>query len=357
MIIAESLAPLADSANAPARVRIAVDSDAGAWSHFVALHPHATVFHEWPWRGILDTVFRHEPFFLVAEREGELCGVLPLAEVRSRLFGSSIVSLPFASYCGPLASDPGTEAALVEHACALASERRVGHLEIRDLGERDRGLPRQDLYVAFMREIAADNDTNLAAIPRKQRAMVRKGQREGLVSAIEDVDSFFPLYSDNVHRHGTPGCPRRFFESIRGAFGTGCEVLIVRDAAGQALSGVLSLLYRDEVFPFYAGDVPRARALAANDFKYWEVMRRAADAGLRRFNYGRSKRGTGSFDFKRNWGFEPTPLSYHYHLVGRDSVPENNPLNPRYRHLIETWRRMPRWLVELIGPHVVRALG
>ena len=356
MIAVEQFASLEPPLAAPS-VRVAVDADATTWSGFVDAHPNATIFHAWAWRGLLHEVFAHEPHYLIAERESAVVGVLPLAEVRSHLFGSALVSLPFGSYCGPLGFDREVESALLEHAREIAQARRVGHLEIRDLGDRDRGMPRQDLYVAFMREIGADHDANLTAIPRKQRAMVRKGIREGLVSTVDDADAFYPLYVDNVHRHGTPGCPKRFFTAMQDAFGSACQVLVVRDAAGEALSAVLSLIHRDEVFPFYAGDVPRARAVAANDFKYWEVMRRAADAGLRRFNYGRSKRGTGSFDFKRNWGFEPTPLSYHYHLVGRDSIPENNPLNPKYRLMIETWRRMPRWFVEWLGPHLVRALG
>ena len=43
---------------------------------------------------------------------------------------------------------------------------------------------------------------------------------------------------------------------------------------------------------------------------YWELMRRACERGLKVFDFGRSKRGTGSFDFKKNWGFEATPLVY-----------------------------------------------
>src|SRR5690606_14386784 len=99
---------------------------------------------------------------------------------------------------------------------------------------------------------------------------------------------------------------------------------------------------------------PRARDLAANDFKYWELMRRAAERGCRVFDYGRSKRGTGPFDFKKNWGFEATPLVYEYRLLRLEKVPQNNPLNPKYRLMIAVWRRMPRWFVCAIGPYLVR---
>jgi hypothetical protein len=86
-------------------------------------------------------------------------------------------------------------------------------------------------------------------------------------------------------------------------------------------------------------------------------MRRACERGLRVFDYGRSKRGTGSFDFKKNWGFEATPLNYEYRLYKGDSIPQNNPSNPKYRAFIEIWRRLPVGLANRLGPHIVRSLG
>jgi FemAB-related protein (PEP-CTERM system-associated) len=198
----------------------------------------------------------------------------------------------------------------------------------------------------------------MLAIPRKQRAMVRKAIGRGLAGEIDaDTSRFFVLYADNVHRHGTPPYSRRYFERLRSTFGNDCEVLTVVDPQGVPVSSVLSFYFRDEVLPYYAGDSVAARDLAANDFKYWDLMRRACERGLRVFDYGRSKRGTGSFDFKKNWGFEATPLAYEFRLFKGGDVPQHNPLNPKYRAMIAVWRRLPRPVVNAIGPHVVRVLG
>jgi FemAB-related protein (PEP-CTERM system-associated) len=214
------------------------------------------------------------------------------------------------------------------------------------------------LYVTFRRTISGDSDENLLAIPRKQRAMVRKGIKNGLKSETDrSADRFFALYADNVHRHGTPPFARRYFESLLRVFGDACEVLTVLDAGNRPQSGVLSFYFRDEVLPYYAGDTADARELAANDFKYWELMRRASERGIRVFDYGRSKVGTGSFDFKKNWGFEPLPLAYEYRLLKRADIPQNNPLNPKYRAFIALWRRMPKTVANAVGPHIVRNLG
>jgi FemAB-related protein (PEP-CTERM system-associated) len=240
----------------------------------------------------------------------------------------------------------------------LAQSLGVQHLELRNRARREPDWPEQDLYFSFRKEIAADAEANLLAIPRKQRAMVRKAMQRGLVSEIDtDARRFFDLYADNVQRHGTPALPRRYFDALMRTFGADCEVMTVVASDGRPVSGVLSFYFRDEVLPYYAGDVTAARELAANDFKYWELMRRAGERGVRFFDYGRSKRDTGPYDFKRNWGFTPQPLHYEYALLRRDAIPQNNPTNPKYRALIAVWQRLPRAVANALGPGIVRNLG
>ena len=338
-------------------VRLAVDADAQAWQQYVLAHPASTLYHRWEWRDVLQQTLGHRSRYLVATREDRIVGVLPLAQVKTVLFGHSLSSLPMASDAGPLVDDARVLAALDAQASALAHSLGVDYLEYRALQPVADGRPVQDLYVLFRKSITADHEANLNAVPRKQRAMVRKGLKNALQTRHGDLNAFFDLYADNVHRHGTPPFSKRYFQGLQRAFGSDCDGLVVHGPNGEPLSGVLSLFFRDEVFPIYAGDVPAARALAANDLKYWELMRFAADRGCRWFNYGRSKKGTGQFDFKSHWGFEPTQLAYTYELVRADQMPQNNPTNPKYRMLIATWRRLPRWLVNAAGPYLVRGLG
>jgi len=339
-------------------VRPYAAADGGRWEAFVAACPEATFFHRLGWREIIQEEFRHRCHYLVAERGREIVGVLPLAEVRSRLFGHALVSLPFCVYAGPAASDPQVNGALIDAAARLARSLGVEHLELRNRTARCPDWPRQDLYVTFRKAILPDTEANLLAIPRKQRAMVRKGIARGLASEIDtSIDRFFALYADNVHRHGTPPFARRYFARLQQVFADCCEILTVVDAHSRPVSSVLTFYFRDEVLPYYAGDTADARELAANDFKYWELMRRGCGRGMRVFDFGRSKRGTGTFDFKKNWGFEPTPLAYECLLLKRESVPQNNPLNPKYRALIALWQRLPKPVANAVGPYIARNLG
>lgn len=328
------------------------------WDEFILACPEATFFHRAAWQGIIADVFRHPTYFLYAEIAGQIQGVLPLAHVKSMLFGNALVALPFAVYGGVAATNPEAVSVLEKEAQALAQRLGVDHLEFRNVNPRNPSWPTQDLYVTFRKEILPDVEANMLAIPRKQRAMVRKGIKNGLISTVDrNSDRFFKVFADNVHRHGTPAMPKRYFDTLLRVFGDDCEVLTVTGPDGQLLSSVLSFYFRDEVLPYYAGDDESARNLAANDFKYWELMRRSCERGLKVFDYGRSKQGTGPYAFKKNWGFEPQPLHYEYCLYKRDSIPQNNPNNAKYKLFIEAWRRMPIGLANWLGPHIVRNLG
>jgi FemAB-related protein (PEP-CTERM system-associated) len=340
------------------RLSLQDTATAQRWDGFVAICPEATFFHRASWQKIVQEVFRHDTYFLYAEEDGQIQGVLPLAHVNSWLFGNSLVGLPFAVYGGVAATSPQAVDALEREAQQISRLLDVSHLELRNVNARHLDWPTQDLYVTFRKEILPEEDANMLAIPRKQRAMVRKGIKAGLVSAVDtDVDRFFALYADNVHRHGTPAMPKKYFQALQLEFGADCEILTVTGPDGRLLSSVLSFYFRDEVLPYYAGDDESARDLAANDFKYWELMRRSCARGIKVFDYGRSKQGTGSYAFKKNWGFDPTPLHYEYCLYKRDSIPQNNPSNAKYKLLIETWRRMPIGLANWLGPFIVRNLG
>lgn len=327
------------------------------WDDFVFSCVDATFFHRAGWAEILENVFKHKAYFFYAECHGVLLAILPLAHVKSRLFGNSLVGLPFAVYGGPV-GDVDAIAVLELEAKKLALHLAVDYLEFRQQQALHGDWGQQNLYVTFRKKIFSTDDENMLAIPRKQRAMVRKGIARNLFSVVDEgVDRFFLLYADNVRRHGTPALPKSYFQALLRVFAESCEVLLVCDSQKQVLSGVFSFYFKNEVLPYYAGDTLLARESAANDFKYWELMRRATVRGIEIFDFGRSKKDTGSFDFKKNWGFESQPLHYVYDLYRLSDVPQHNPSNSKYRMAIAAWRHLPLGLTNWLGPKVVRALG
>ena len=327
------------------------------WDAFVETCPQATFFHRAGWSEVMARAFGHKTHFLFAERDGRIEGVLPLGHVKSRLFGNALISSPFCVYGGIAATSTAAAIALEEAAQSLASRLGVEYLEFRNLEARNPDWARKDLYVRFRKTIDPDPEGNMLAIPRKQRAMVRKGMKAGLVSETDpDIDRLYSAYSESVRNLGTPVFGRRYFEILQEVFGADCEILTIT-LNGALISSVMSFYFRDEVLPYYGGGTAAARSVQGNDFMYWELMRRSCERGLKWFDYGRSKEGTGSYHFKKNWGFEPEPLYYEYWLVKAAAMPNVSPTNPKYRLFIETWKRLPLPVTRLLGPWIARSLG
>lgn len=329
------------------------------WDAFVGDHPAATFFHRSGWRRVAAKAFGHEAHFLSAtDGAGRLTGVLPLVQVRSRLFGHALISNAFTVGGGPLALDEASRQDLLRQAEDLGRRLGVDYVELRDTPVASEGwVARDDLYAGFEGPIPASEEDNLSQIPRKQRAVVRKALARELTTTIDDgPQQFFELYSGTMRDHGTPALPRRYFETLFEVFGADCEVLTVHHQ-GRPISSVLSFYFRNRVMPYYTGSRDEARTTGSNDVMYWSVMRRALERGCDVFDFGRSKVGTGPYAFKRNWGFEPRPIAHQYRLVKAGALPNVNPTNPKYALLIDAWRRLPLPVANAISPLLSRSLA
>ena len=332
--------------------------DEHRWDEFVLAHASGTFFHLSGWKRVIERAFGHRTYYLIAERGQTVTGVLPLTHVKSLLFGSSLISNAFSVHGGPIAEDAKSLRKLEAEALRLMDAIAVPVLELRNFSASRADWPsRKDLYASFRRSLDPAVEHNMKSIPRKQRAMIRKGMLNKLKSEIDDgIERFYRIYAESVHNLGTPVFSKSYFGILREEFPT-CSDIITITCDGQAVASVLNFYFRDEVLPFYGGGVRAARTLAANDFMYWEVMRRACERGYRTFDFGRSKIGTGSYAFKRNWGFQPTPLVYQFCLSPGTAIPDLNPLNPKLRMLIAVWKRLPRAVVTRLGPAIVRGIG
>lgn len=327
------------------------------WDAFVDSCPDATFFHLAGWKQVIEQAFGHNTCYLFAESGGKICGVLPLAHIKSRLFGNALMSMPFCVYGGVASEDTEARAKLEAAACSLAEELKVDYLEFRNREARHPDWPTKQLYVTFRKTMEADPEANMLAIPRKQRAMVRKGIKAGLQGDFNcSLDEFYSAYSQSVHSLGTPVFSKTYFECLQQVFRDKCDILTVTHN-GELVSSVMNFYFRDEVLPYYGGGTSIARQLKGNDFMYWELMRHSCERGLKVFDYGRSKQGTGSYSFKKNWGFEPSPLYYEYYLVKASQMPDISPMNPKYRLFINGWKRLPLSVTQVLGPLIARNLG
>lgn len=339
-------------------IRPAAPSDDAAMDAYVRGHQNTTPFHTPAWVRAVERGCRQRCETLVAvDGEGRLGGVLPLSFVSSPIFGKALVSSAFAVGGGVLAESDGIGQALIE-----AGVKRGRHLDCATIELRGGLLPETgwqhdaETYLGFARDLAADDEAELLAIPRKQRAEVRKALALPLTVEIgRDLATHYRVYSESVRNLGTPVFPRALFLEMLSAWGQDADILTVRHD-GKPVASVLSLYWRGTVMPYWGGGTAAARGLRANDLMYFALMRHARERGCTRFDFGRSKAGSGPAAFKRNWGFEGTPLRYAtLSLDGRER--DVNPASDRNRARVELWKKLPLWAAKLLGPPISRGLG
>ena len=93
-----------------------------------------TFCHLSGWQRVVERTWGHANHSLLAMRDGQVVGVLPLFHVQSRVFGSMLISSPNAVYGGVVADDQPARLALLQRAKQVAE--MSAHLgALKDVGE------------------------------------------------------------------------------------------------------------------------------------------------------------------------------------------------------------------------------
>ncbi|HEV2962205.1 MAG TPA: FemAB family XrtA/PEP-CTERM system-associated protein [Candidatus Angelobacter sp.] len=331
------------------------DENRAAWDSYVMHHERGTLFHLIAWKHSIEREFQYKPRYLMATQGSQVVGVLPLFLVANMVTGRKLISTPFAVYGGICASDEQAEQALIKAACDLAQNERVEYLELRLQEGSYPGFHTKDLYVTLDTAIAPDTATLNKMLPRDTRYMIRKAQKAGLrtTNGHNELHAFYEIYARSVRNLGTPVFSRNFFRILLEELRESAEIMVVWKEQ-SAVAAVMSFRFRDWILPYYGGSTAEGRHLAANNFMYWELLESARQRGIRNFDFGRSKRGTGAYDFKSQWGMRERPLPYQFYLVKRKDLPDFSPANPRFNRAIELWKRIPFPVTKALGPALVK---
>ncbi|MBO9517331.1 MAG: FemAB family PEP-CTERM system-associated protein [Porphyrobacter sp.] len=316
------------------------------------------VFHRPAWLRAIERGTGQRGLGLVAEKGGILTGWLPLSEVHSPIFGRMLASSGFAVDGGPLADRESTSVLLCRAAEELATRLSCTTIELRGGIAPERWVRRSDSHCGFVKSLAADDDAELAAIPRKQRAEVRKGLENDLEIAIStrapEQAAFYAAFSESVRNLGTPVFPRKLFEAVLDELDA--DILTVRHRS-HPVAAVLTIYHGETAMPYWGGGVRAARGLRANDRMYFELMLHARAQGFTRFDFGRSKTGSGNHAYKKNWGFEAEPLTYSSWTAPGESSRDADPTSSRHAARIALWRKLPLPVANRLGPLIARGLG
>ncbi len=319
-----------------------------------------SLFHTPPWLLAVENGTGQRAGGFVAEQMGVITGWLPLTEVRSMLFGKALVSSGFGVGGGILAESDEAVRNLADAAQHQAEQLGFPSVELRGGVVPPGWEAVTDKHCGFERTLAEDDEAELLAIPRKARAEVRKGLKNDLTVRVgregTDLAAHYAVYSESVRNLGTPVFPKALFLAMIEAFGDAADILTV-EQDGKPVASVLSFYHDGAVMPFWGGGTFAARGARANEVMYYELMLHARRKGMVRFDFGRSKTGSGPFKFKKNWGFEPEPLTYAVWNAPGEVPRDIDPNSDAYQRKIELWKKLPLPLANTIGPFIARGLA
>ena len=328
-----------------------------AWDRYVRAHGSASVYHLAAWREVIECVFGRETHYLAANRDGRVCGVLPLVRLKSLVFGDFLVSMPYVNYGGVLADDDHACAELVAAAASLAAEVGAEHVELRHLSDCV-SLPKRCDKVSMHLPLSGDADALWKQLGSKRRAQIKRSQKEGAVcqvGGVELVEDFYTVFSVKYRDLGTPVYPIAWFRSLLERFAELARVFVVR-VEGRPVAASIVIGFNGTLEVPWAATLREADRYAVNMYLYWSMLEVAEQEGYRVFDFGRSTQGSGTYRFKKQWGAKPVQHYWHYWLRQSGEIPLINASNPKAIAAVAIWKRLPVWVANRLGPHIVKNL-
>jgi FemAB-related protein (PEP-CTERM system-associated) len=325
------------------------------WDQFIASAPEATLAHELGWRNVVERTYHHTPFYLMAHQKGILCGLLPLFLIKSRIFGRIFATAPYLSFGGLLARNAETARQLIDATEQISLAERAKYVEIRGMTRADERLFLKDKYCTAILRLAPDPDT----VWRKFESRARKAVRKAIKSALQVesghhlVEIFAEVISEHKRELGTPFHRANLYRHILAEFPSRAEILMVHHE-GRYLGGLLLVGSKDTLLPLYGGVLKQYHSYSAMSLLIWETIRYGCEHGFSSLDLGRSQWGSGTLLFKRQWAAMAYPLFYEYYLPKGGSLPDVDPMNPRYQLASAVWKRLPFWAVKALGPFIIQ---
>jgi FemAB-related protein (PEP-CTERM system-associated) len=302
---------------------------------------------------------RQTPYCLEAVEGERTRGFLPLAYVRSLLFGRFLVGLPYVNYGGVQSDGEEVTRLLIDQAVKLADQLRVRYLELRsEHAVTHPALAHARTDKVHMRlDLPADPERLMKDLDGKVRNQVRKGQKSSLTAAWgrhELLPEFYAVFSRNMRDLGTPVYGKALFRCLLDQFPDRTEFCVVRAGTTPVAAALLFHGWGVTEVPS-ASHLRQYNSTCANMLLYWHLLERAIQRGQDIFDFGRSSKDSSTFRFKKQWGATPWPAEWQYYLR-TGSVGEMSPTNGRYQRFIRIWQKLPLVLTRWLGPLIVRGI-
>lgn len=331
----------------------------GEWRRFLDSCSDATLYHTPEWKIFLEKTFDYRPHYLFATDEsGQLTGMLPLFEVKSRLTGNRLCSVPFAHYCGPI-GDVEAVHALLDRTLSSFDPSETSFIEVRDEVNHDK-FELCNSFSTFILDLSIGPDGIWTNLESNVRRGVRKSQKLGVEVSVtqntEDLKSFFELNCITKRNIGVPAHPWRFFRNLFEYLGD-YEQLFLAKYQGEIIGGGIREYYGSTVLAGYAASNPVYAKCNPFNAINWASIVDACQKGYTSYDLGRvSYDNEGLQFFKRRWGTIEKRLFYSYFPRDPASL-ANNRTGKKYKIATRVIQKMPMPLHKAFSNRVFGHFG
>ena len=341
-------------------IRLYQKEDREKWNRYVQKSENSTCYHLIEWKDVIEKTFGHKSFYLIAEDHNKnITGILPLVQQKSTLFGNFMVSLPFFNYGGVCADSNDVCKNLIDYAIDVASDNDAEHIELRHTNHADYGLLVKTAKVSMRMELPQSEEILWNTLTSKLRSQIRRPSKEKMyarIDGINELESFYKVFSINMRDLGTPVYSKKFFKTILELFPKQSNICTIYTKEGVPVASGFLLRFKEQLEIPWASSIRRYNKYSPNMLLYWEVLKYACMQGCRIFDFGRSTPGEGTYKFKKQWGAKPLQLYWYYWMRNNGDMPELNPKNIKYQMAIRIWKKMPLGLSKIIGPTIIKNL-
>jgi len=330
---------------------LARDADLRRWQEYIFRRHDTHHADLGQWRRFFAELYGLRSVNLACVEGDRTLGVASVYLVASPFFGRRLVSCPFFGYGGLYADDLAAQDLLLEQVASAAEEMQVDFVELRLPQPLPAPYSINHDFVEFELRLGdSAEDVWRRALSSNARQNVRKAEKHGLeFSTTRDPAETWGLLSTTQRDLGTPFHSRRFFELLVEHLGEHVRFSEVR-LGGRLVAAGLLVRFKDRLSTPYIGSLKDARATRANYCQYWGIIRHCLDSGVRRFDLGRSPRGSSHQQFKQKWGAVPVEVYYcHRAFSARRAYRTVTEPNRLERLASEIWKRLPLALTRRAG--------
>ena len=352
------------------RTELATSDDRHEWDEFVSASEQSHMAHLWAWHEIIARSFSHRPFFGVARQSlrtgSRLVGVLPLFEVRSFLFGRSLVSVPYLNGGGIVAQTSEATQALARFATDLAKGRGAKYIELRHrraCTDLESSLVSRSHKVALELRPGIDPRPLLRSFKSSFRRKILIPEKRGYrakTMLLSEADGkvlrrLYAVFSRHMRDLGTPVYPRALFEHCAAHLGKRARLVLIRKNE-QLVSACVLIAHKHTMEMPWAVSLKEHHRDFPNMLLYWNAIETCIDTRHEVLDFGRSTIGSGQHKFKQSWGAKDVPLHWYYALRTGQALPSVDPKNPRFSPMVDIWKKLPLPVANAMGPAISRSL-